>query len=258
MSAKPEIEIRELATHREFAEAVDIQREIWGFADLELLPVRLFVVAAKVGGHVFGAFHGSRMVAFLLAIPGLKGSGKYYLHSHMLGVLKEYNDLGIGRMLKLRQREDAISRGIELVEWTFDPLELKNAFFNVERLGAIIRRYVENQYGTSTSFLHGGLPTDRCTAEWWVSSERVKAVLEGRPVTTPPIVERIAVPASIGRLKTENPKEAKRVQEYVRESFVSGFRRGLAVVAFERSEQFGTYLLAPHDGEKLTVKKHDP
>ncbi len=245
MSAKPEIEIRALTTHREFAEAVEIQREIWGFADLELLPVRLFVVAEKVGGHVFGAYHGSRMVAFLLAIPGLRGGSRFYLHSHMLGVLKEYNDLGIGRLLKLRQREDAVARGIELVEWTFDPLELKNAFFNLERLGAIIRRYVENQYGVSTSFLHGGLPTDRCTAEWWVSSERVKALLENRPFQRPLIEERIAVPVGIARLKTEDPKEAKRIQQRVRESFTAGFRRGLAVVGFERSEDFGTYLLGP-------------
>jgi predicted GNAT superfamily acetyltransferase len=250
VSAKPEIEIRALTTHREFAEAVAIQREIWGFADLELLPVRLFVVAGKVGGQVFGAYHGARLVAFLLAIPGLKSAGRFYLHSHMLGVLKEYNDLGIGRLLKLRQREDAVARGIELVEWTFDPLELKNAFFNLERLGAVIRRYVENQYGASSSFLHGGLPTDRCTAEWWVSSERVKAVLENRSCARPPVIERIAVPTSIGRLKTEDPKEAARIHEHVRQSFLAAFRRGLVVVGFERSAEHGTYLLA-EDGDYI-------
>ena len=73
-------------------------------------------------------------------------------------------------MLKLRQREEALERGVQLVEWTFDPLELKNAFFNIERLGAIVRRYVLNQYGTTTSHLHGGLPTDRCVAEWHVAT----------------------------------------------------------------------------------------
>ncbi len=173
------IEIRALSTEAEFAEAVDLQKRIWNFADIELLPVRLFVVANKVGGHSFGAYDGARMVGFLLAIPGIKAGATSYLHSHMLGVLSEYRDLGLGRKLKLRQRDDAIARGIDLVEWTFDPLEIKNAFFNMERLGAIVRRYVENQYGTTSSPLHGGLPTDRCTAEWWVASERVKRILAG-------------------------------------------------------------------------------
>lgn len=154
------IEIRALFTESEFAEAVDLQKRIWNFADIELLPVRLFVVANKVGGQTFGVFDGGRMVGFLLAIPGIKRGAEGYLHSHMLGVLPEYRDRGLGRMLKLKQREDALARAIELVEWTFDPLEIKNAFFNMERLGAIVRRYVENQYGTSSSPLQGdSLPT---------------------------------------------------------------------------------------------------
>ena len=104
----------------------------------------------------------------------------------MLGVLPEYRDAGVGRMLKLEQREDALARGIELIEWTFDPLEIKNAYFNMERLGAIVRRYVRNQYGTTTSHLHGGLPTDRCIAEWWIASRRVKAILDGQPADARP------------------------------------------------------------------------
>ena len=97
----------------------------------------------------------------------------------MMGVLPEYRNRGVGRLLKLAQRDDAIKTGINLIEWTFDPLELKNAFFNIERLGAIVRRYVPNQYGTTTSHLHGGLPTDRCVAEWHVSSIRVADILSG-------------------------------------------------------------------------------
>jgi predicted GNAT superfamily acetyltransferase len=159
------IEVRALTEQSELQEGVRLQREIWGFAEIELLPVRLFVVATKVGGHVFGAFDGERMIGFLLAIPGIKQGGMSYLHSHMMGVLPEYRNKGVGRMLKLRQREEALALGVQLVEWTFDPLELKNAFFNIERLGAVVRRYVLNQYGTTTSRLHGGLPTDRCIAE---------------------------------------------------------------------------------------------
>ena len=176
----PIIDYKALSSRQQFEEAVLLQKRIWGFEDIELLPVRLFVVATKVGGQVFGAYDGGRMIAFCLAIPGIKPGGQYYLHSHMLGVLPEYRNLGVGRRLKLMQRDDALARGIELMEWTFDPLEIKNAFFNMERLGAIVRRYVVNQYGTTTSHLHGGLPTDRCIAEWWIGSERVKGVLEGR------------------------------------------------------------------------------
>ena len=118
----------------------------------------LFVVASKVGGQVFGAFEGGQMIGFLVAIPGILPDGRPYLHSHMLGVQPEYRDRGVGRRLKLAQREDALERGIELVEWTFDPLELKNAYFNIERLGAIVRRYVDNQYGVTAARCTAGCP----------------------------------------------------------------------------------------------------
>ena len=122
------IEIRRLLELEQFTEAVQLQQDIWGFTDRELLPVRLFVVGNKIGGHLFGAYDGDRMVAFLVAIPGIKEAAQGYLHSHMMGVLPDYRNLGLGRRLKLAQREDALARRIPLVEWTFDPLELKNAF----------------------------------------------------------------------------------------------------------------------------------
>jgi predicted GNAT superfamily acetyltransferase len=239
------IELRALTERREFEEAVALQQEIWGFEDIELLPVRLFVVAIKVGGQAFGAFDGNRMVAFCLAIPGLKSGGRPYLHSHMLGVLAEYRDQGIGRLLKLRQREDALARGIDLIEWTFDPLEIKNAFFNMERLGAIVRRYVDNQYGTTSSHLHGGLPTDRCIAEWWIASPRVEAILCGKAVERT-VEERIAVPERIAQLRRDDPKRAREIQKSISEQFHGHFDRGLAVIGFEKSAEFGTYLLGPN------------
>ena len=98
----------------------------------------------------------------------------------MLAVLPEYRNRGIGKMLKIAQREDALARGIDLIEWTFDPMEVKNAYFNIERLGAIVRRYTPDFYGSSTSPLHGTLPTDRLHAEWWLKSDRVEAVMAGR------------------------------------------------------------------------------
>ena len=242
------ISIRPLTTTEEFREALALQQAIWGFADAELLPVRMFVVASKIGGQVLGAFDGERMVGFCLAIPGLKPGGGCFLHSHMLGVLPEYRDRHIGRRLKLEQRQDVMARGVDLVEWTFDPLEFKNAYFNLERLGAIVRRYVPNQYGITASPLHGGLPTDRLVAEWWLRTRWVKTTLSGeRP--RPPIERRIEVPADIDRLRREAPKQAREIQKGAGESFVKCFERGLAVIGFERSERAGTYLLGQWESE---------
>lgn len=237
------VEIRKLGTHAEFAEAVKLQQEIWGFADIELLPLRLFVVADKIGGQVMGAFDGSRMVAFCLAIPGLKPGGRYYLHSHMLGVLPAYRNSGLGRQMKLKQRDEAAARGIELIEWTFDPLELKNAYFNIERLGAIVRRFVHNQYGTTSSYLHTGLPTDRCTAEWWIQSPRVEAACAGEPLRRGPVAERIEISADIAKLRRSDPAKARAIQAGVALEFDRRFAAGLAVIGFERSETAGAYLL---------------
>jgi predicted GNAT superfamily acetyltransferase len=242
------IEIRGLTAHAEFQDAVRLQQQIWGFEEIELLPVRLFVVALKVGGQVFGAFDGQRMIGFCLAIPGLKpgglkAGGKSYLHSHMLGVLPEYRDAKVGKRLKLAQRDEALSRGIDLIEWTFDPLEVKNAFFNMERLGAIVRRYVFNQYGTTTSRLHGGLPTDRCIAEWWIGSPRAEAIIAGRPFERNPIEIRIAIPAEIAAIRSDDPKRAREIQQQASQEFQRAFEQGLAVIGFERSKKAGTYLL---------------
>lgn len=241
--AVPVIEVRALKNHAEFREAVQLQQEIWGFTDIELLPVRLFVVATKVGGQAFGAFDGERMIGFCLAIPGLKPGGGYYLHSHMLGVLPEYHNSGIGRRMKLAQRKDALARGIELIEWTFDPLELKNAFFNMERLGAIVRRFLPNQYGTTTSHLHGGLPTDRLVAEWWIGSPRVRSVVEAEPFQRPVVQARIAVPNDIADIRAADPPQAREIQASIGAQFQEFFGRGLAVIGFEKTPESGVYLI---------------
>jgi predicted GNAT superfamily acetyltransferase len=238
-----QIKLRNLETLPEFREILRLQKEIWGFSDLELLPVRLFVVVHKVGGQIIGAFDGDRMIGFLCAIPGAR-QGETHLHSHMMGVESSYRNLGIGRMLKLAQREEALSRGIGLVEWTFDPLEIKNAYFNVERLGAVVRRYVLNQYGTTTSHLHGGLPTDRCVAEWYLDSERVLAVLDGRRVPHESIVERVAVPSDIADIRQHEPKRAREIQLRLSEAFLAHFQRGLAVTGFDRTADSGIYLFS--------------
>ncbi len=243
------IEVRELTQQSELATAVRLQKEIWGFEDTDLLPVRLFVVAGKIGGQVLGAFEGGRMVGFCLCIPGLKPGGVTYLHSHMMGVVADYRNRGVGRLLKTRQRSDALQRGIELVEWTFDPLEIKNAFFNIERLGVVVRRYVLNQYGISTSHLHGGLPTDRCVAEWYIGSPRVEIVSEGRVPPRHEVLGRISVPVEIDELRKKDPRRAREIQLGVSEQFLRHFEKGHAVIGFERSEQAGTYLLGPWESK---------
>jgi predicted GNAT superfamily acetyltransferase len=235
------IEIRQLFQLAEFEEVLALQQSIWKFADIELLPLRFLVVVSKVGGHIFGAYEGNRMVGFCFAIPGIKPEGRPYLHSHMLGVLPEYRNAQIGRSLKLRQREDALARGIQLIEWTFDPLELKNAFLNIEKLGAIVRRYNLNQYGTTSSPLHGGLPTDRCIAEWWIATPRVTG---DRPQHRE-ILERISYPLDIAHIREHEPDRARTIQKENAHRFLDAFARGLAVTGFERTEKEGTYLLEP-------------
>jgi predicted GNAT superfamily acetyltransferase len=235
----------------ELRACVDLQKEIWNFTDAELVPLRMFVVADKVGGQVMGAFSGDEMVGFALSVPGTR-SGHVYLHSHMLAVRKEYRNGGLGRRLKLLQREDALSRGIELIEWTFDPLEIKNAYLNIEKLGAIARRYNINQYGLTSSPLQGGLPSDRLIAEWWLKSKRVEQLLATGKNPSFGQQTAIEVPAQIYEWKAaaQTRSKAQQVQERNREQFLRAFDGGLAVLGYERdAEGNGRFLLGDW-GEK--------
>lgn len=243
MAYSDAIQIRQLTEIDDLAEAVRLQREIWGFEDVELLPLRLFVVASKIGGQVLGAFDRSKMIAFCACLPGLKAAGKTYLHSHMLGVLPAYRNTGLGRKLKLKQREYALASGIDLIEWTFDPLEIKNAFFNVERLGAIARRYVHNQYGKTSSHLHGGLPTDRLVAEWWIRTPRAEALSRADKFERPRVEASIQLPGEISDIRSRDPEHARQIQIATGGQFEEHFRAGRAVIGFEKSETAGTYLL---------------
>ena len=218
----------------ELRTCVALQKEIWNFSDAELVPLRMFVVAEKVGGQVMGAFDGSEMVGFALSVPGTR-SGRVYLHSHMLAVRQEHRNSGLGRRLKLLQREDAIARGIELVEWTFDPLEIKNSYLNIEKLGAISRRYNINQYGITSSPLQGGLPSDRLIAEWWLKSRRVETLLATGKNPAFNQQTAIEVPAQIYEWKAaaETRAKAQQVQERNRGEFLRAFNGGLAVLGYK-------------------------
>lgn len=246
MSTKPHdnLEIRPLTTLEQFERCVVLQLEVWGYSDGDLIPRRVFLVAQRIGGQVLGAFDGEVIVGFAMALPGYR-DGHPYLHSHMLAVLPDYRNAGLGRRLKLAQREDALARGFDLMEWTYDPLEIKNAHLNIARLGAISRRYKADFYGPSSSPLQGGLPTDRLYAEWWLRSPRVTGMLRGE--TQPmEVVERVTVPHTIYQWKQEPGQRdlAKQVQARNRAALDSAFERGLVAVGYERDEEGnGTFLL---------------
>jgi predicted GNAT superfamily acetyltransferase len=230
----------------EFAACVQLERDVWKSSDVDVVPIPLFAVAAKTGGQVLGAFHGTRLVGFTMAIAGWRDR-KPFLHSHMTAVLEEYRDRGIGRRLKLYQREDAVHRGIGLIEWTFDPLITKNAYFNFMRLGAIARRYLPNVYGITTSPLHAGLPTDRLVAEWHLRSPRVRRILAGKRATPSFSAKaaRITVPSALEDLKNTDPRAAVRTQSQLRASFLKWFEKGYAATAVAPVATGVDYILEP-------------
>src|SRR5277367_1958326 len=238
------IVVRKCAGMEEFQRCVALEKEIWGENDLEVEPATLFVVAEETGGQVLGAFDEERLVGFTLALVGLR-DGTMFLHSHMTGVLAEYRDRGVGRALKLFQRQEALERGIRLIVWTFDPLENRNTHFNLNRLGAIARKYLPNLYGLTTSPLHLGLPTDRLLAEWPLDSARVAAAVEDlakEPGEAPATIE---LPAELERWKRNDTASVARVQTRIREEFTGWFARGYAAVGVRKTPAGAAYLLAP-------------
>jgi predicted GNAT superfamily acetyltransferase len=248
-----EIVVRQCRGLDELRACVALQKEVWGFSDAELIPLRMFVVTEKIGGQVIGAFQGDELAGFAMALPGVR-AGRPYLHSQMLAVREPYRNTGLGRRLKLFQREEALARGIELMEWTFDPLEIKNAWLNVERLGAVARRYNVNQYGITSSPLQGGLPSDRLVAEWWLKSKRVEALLRTGKKPKFEVVKSISVPVQVREWKASAGarQRALEVQNRIREEFLHSFADGLAVLGYERDGQGnGKFLLGSGKGSRL-------
>jgi predicted GNAT superfamily acetyltransferase len=249
----------------EMQACVDLQIETWGYDESDAIPRKTFLLAQRIGGQVIGAFEtgsegadeqGSKevretLVGFAMSLPGLKSTPKGprpYIHSHMLAVRPSHRNRGLGMQLKWEQRREALSRGILHMEWTFDPLEIKNAFMNIHRLGAVSREYRVNFYGVSSSRLQGGLPTDRLLAEWELDSPRVEALQARRPAAACTIEERILVPASIEKWKAKETtrQRAFDVQLENQQKFQEAFSRGLAVLDFSLdAEGNGVYELGP-------------
>jgi predicted GNAT superfamily acetyltransferase len=258
LAASPRIRIAAVTDLDDCERCVEIQLAVWGYSDGDVIPKRVFIVARAIGGQVIGAWAGRELVGFAMALPGYR-DGRAYLHSHMLAVLPEYRNAGLGRRLKLAQRDDALARGIEHMEWTFDPLEIKNAHLNIARLGAIARRYLPDFYGQSSSSLQAGLPSDRLVAEWWLNSDRVRRILEEEPAAQPHtdsqpsdrVHERIEVPRAVSEWK-QNPQQrklAEQLQSSNRIALQAAFAQGLSVIGYERTAAGdGCFLLGPATG----------
>lgn len=247
--ARLPITVRHCTTLEEYHECEGLQLVTWG--QDQVVPLPLFVVARETGGQTLGAFAGNQMVGFTLGLLGIH-EGRTIIHSHMTAVLAEFRDRGIGRMLKLAQRNDCLGRGIHLVEWTFDPLELKNAHFNINRLGAVVKRYIPNCYGITESPLHAGLPTDRLMAEWYLDSPRVNSIMRGESPQPGDGAVRITIPQDISSRKQVDPADGARVQSTMREKFMQYIKEGFIVTGLEIGSKEASYIL--EDEKRVAAK----
>lgn len=239
-----DITIRPCTTLEEFNRCLELQKMVWGDTDRDLVPTHVLVVVKKTGGQLFGAYDGEKLVGYLLGLIGCRDN-EVYIHSHMTGVHPDYQNCGIGRQLKLAQREDALQRGINRIEWTFDPLKLRNAYFNIARLGAIIRQYLPNVYGLTASHLDQGLPTDRLVAEWFIDSPRVKKILSGVKPSRSNEGQRIFVSAS---------SQTGKQQAALREQFQKLFANGHFVSGLEIKDNGMEYWLEPESALKKELE----
>jgi predicted GNAT superfamily acetyltransferase len=235
-SGKPTlINIQPLADLEHLDQAVALQRTIWNYTDLDVESRALLVIASQFVGQLLGAFDEGKLIGIALAFFTASG-GELRLHSHRVGVLPDYQNRGIGGMLKLAQREDALRRGIRVIQWTFDPLQRRNAYFNLEKLGGIARQYIPNLYGITSSPLHGGLPTDRLLIEWDLESPRVLQILNREKPAPSAEAIRIAVPDFSLRKDPE-------LQLELRNRLVEKLSSGYAITGFEKSIDRAFYLL---------------
>src|SRR5205085_8580701 len=254
MAAAEEVTIRECATVEEFDACVRLQREAFGLPDMELSPRRHLIVARSAGGWTLGAFAGGRMVGFVLNQVAVRrappaGAEEVIGYSHMMAVAKDFQNRGVGARLKWAQRERALSEGRRFIRWTWDPVQSRNAHFNVNRLGVVVRRYAANYYGTDYSTVTGkfgeplGLDSDRLVAEWALDSPRVEALARGeRPVDLGEPSASVEIPPNWGALVREDPESARAELLRVREEFRRAFAAGLVCAGFGRGQPRPRYL----------------
>lgn len=239
------LEIRECTTLEDLAECVQIQREVFKLPESELSPVRHFVVTKNAGGFVIGAYDRARLAGFVLSVPAfLRGERAFY--SHMTGVRAEYQSYGIGAKLKWAQRRRALDEGVRYIKWTFEPVKARNAYFNLEKLGAIVREYQPNFYGTdyATADTKIGLASDRLFAEWHLEGAKVEALAGGeRFVESHEPALEIEIMRDWLGLVAASPNEALAEQTRIRREFEEAFRDGLIVRSFRRDHVRPAFLL---------------
>lgn len=243
-----ETTIRECTTIEEFDGCVHLQREAFGLPDLELSPRRHLIVSRYAGGWTLGAFAGDRMVGFVHHLAAASANNETFGYSHMMAVAKDYQNKGVGARLKWAQRERTLGEGRKLIKWTWDPMQARNAHFNLNRLGAIVDTYADNFYGVDYNLDTGlqekiGLPSDRLIATWKLASARVVALSSGSPApvgATP--AATVAVPADWNGFAKREPHRARDEQARVREEFKRAFARKLVCAGFERGSDRSKYL----------------
>lgn len=242
------IEIHECTRVDELAGCVALQRSVFALPEIEISPVRHFVVTMHAGGFTLGAFHGDRFVGFVLSVPAfLNGERAFY--SHMAAVDPEYQSHGIGARLKWAQRERALEEGVRFIKWTFQPVQARNAYFNLEKLGARVVRYAPDFYGTDYATSPDqpaalGLESDRLIAEWDLASEKASTLALGGAYTEArEPARRIATTNYWPKMVSETPREAKIFQTRVKEEFLEAFCEGLVCEGFDRHSEEPAFLL---------------
>ncbi len=229
------IEIRSCVSYADCEPCVALQEAVWHYPKEQVVPAHMFAMAIHIGGHALVAYHEGAPIGFTLAFPARR-DGVVYLHSDMAAVLPGWQGKGIGMQLKLEQKRLALRQGIERIEWTFDPLALRNAHFNICRLGARVRRVIPNAYGEGHSPLDGHLPTDRFVAEWQLAGVE-RAIADDAESRT------IAIPLDIDSMKTQDPQRALAVQQEVSAAAERYFAEGYVISDFSQTETHGLYRL---------------
>lgn len=243
------IVIRECTSIDEFEQCITLQREVFGFPDVEVSPRRHFIVSRASGGWVLGAFAGTELIGFVHQMAAVTGV-EVFGYSHMLAVSPRFQNKGVGARLKWAQRERALSEGRALIRWTWEPLQARNAHFNLNRLGVVVRSYAVNFYGTDYSVPRNeiekapGIDSDRLFAEWELGTDRVERLARGAELMTSlPPAATIEIPADWRGLIKDDPARARLEQLRVRVEFENAFASGLICSGFERDPTHPHYLL---------------
>ncbi len=245
-----DLEVRECTQIDEFDACIRLQREVFGLPDLEISPRRHLIVSREAGGWTLGAFANGELVGFVHQVVGLRGGQEIIGYSHMMAVKAEYQNRGVGARLKWAQRKRALAEGRELIRWTWEPLRARNAHFNLNRLGVVVRAYAVNFYGTDYSTNPSdelanrpGIDSDRLFASWELRSPRVEALAAGREHQLPSPDEVIEIPPDWGALIKSDVKTARAELLRVRSEFLKAFAAGLVCRGFDRQAVRPRYLL---------------